>query len=91
MLEGADLSKKRTTFAVGQGPVSGLAFSQDSKRLFVAGVDNEIRVFSTQDWKPVGKLVGHKAAVTAMALSPDGKWLASGDASGGQILWELKQ
>jgi WD40 repeat protein len=91
VLDGADVTKQGTMLSTSEGPVSGLAFSRDGKRLFVASSEKEIRVISIQDRKLAAKLGAHKASVTAMELSADGKWLASGDTDGGLVLWELKQ
>jgi serine/threonine-protein kinase len=45
--------------------------------------------FSGPNAAPVATLSGHKAAVTALAFSPDGKALASADADGSVKLWRL--
>jgi len=41
--------------------------------------------------QPVGSpLVGHKNIVTSVAFSPDGKLVASADASGTIIVWDVE-
>jgi WD40 repeat protein len=39
--------------------------------------DNSVRLWDPQTWKPVHRLRGHKKKVNALALSPDGRTLAS--------------
>src|SRR5437899_1702202 len=60
-----------------------LAFTPDGKQLISAGDDKVIRVW---DWQ-AGKIIrtirgqvgpGTEGSIYAMALSPDGRWLAAG-------------
>ncbi|NBO92452.1 MAG: WD40 repeat domain-containing protein [Planctomycetia bacterium] len=59
----------------------GVAYSRDGKRVFggVAGKDTDfsIRRFETDTGKEDAKLLGHSGFVWRLALSPDGKKLAS--------------
>jgi WD40 repeat protein len=72
------------------GSVSALVWSARSNRLFVAGQDPNIHVFSGERWGEVGTLTGHDDSVTTICSSNDGKWLASGSTDKTVILWELK-
>jgi WD40 repeat protein len=63
--------------------VTALAFTPDGNTLFVGGLDKVVRVYSLQEGQfretgrvhlPVGP--GNAGAVNAVAVSPDGKWLA---------------
>src|SRR5262245_4678362 len=87
---GADGSKKIELVGCG-GAVSAVATSRDSKRLFVAGEEKDIHVFSSGDWKEVAKLEGHSGKVKTMSLSNDGKWLAAGGSDGHVILWQIEK
>ena len=64
-------------------PVTALAFSPDATTLYVGGLDKLVRRYSLKDGKyspleplrvPVGQ--GNAGAVNAVAVSPDGKWVA---------------
>ncbi len=64
-------------------PIRGLAFTPDGKFIVSAGEDKAIRIW---DWR-AGKTVrtirgqsgpGQEGKILAMALSPDGRWLAVG-------------
>jgi WD40 repeat protein len=71
--------------------VTALVFSQDGKTLYVAGLDKVVRVWEQDDDKkpawalkrafrvPIGP--GVSGAINALALSPDGRWLAVGGRS----------
>ena len=41
--------------------------------------------------QPTNKLNGHTDWISALAIDPSGKWLASGDRAGGALLWDLKR
>ena len=70
------------------GPVAAVAFSPDSGTLYVGGADKQVRRFVLAGGKfapadparlpplrvPVG--LGNAGAVNAVAVSPDGKWVA---------------
>jgi len=63
--------------------IRGIAFTQDGKQLVSAGEDKVIRVWDLASGKTVRTIRGESASgslgrIFAMALSPDGKWLAVG-------------
>ncbi|MEY2428750.1 MAG: hypothetical protein QOJ40_1635 [Verrucomicrobiota bacterium] len=88
-----DLSLARTLSGI-RGNVNGLVFSEDGKQIFAAGgqpgVAGEIRQWTVEDGKLVRVLEGHKDALYAIALSPDGETLASGSYDQKIKLWNLK-
>src|SRR5580704_5210819 len=66
-----------------QALIKGITFTADGKYLVSAGFDKVVRVW---DWR-AGKTVrtmrgqvgpGREGQIVAMALSPDGRWLAVG-------------
>jgi WD40 repeat protein len=65
------------------GLIKGLAFTPDGKQLASAGDDKVIRVWDWQGGKTVRTIrgqvgPGEEGKIFAMALSPDGRWLAAG-------------
>jgi WD40 repeat protein/tRNA A-37 threonylcarbamoyl transferase component Bud32 len=65
-----------------KGGLAGMSFSPSGRRL--AGADFRGKCVKVFDWDgahltEVRSLVGHTAPVVAVAYSPDGKYLASGD------------
>jgi RNA polymerase sigma factor (sigma-70 family) len=64
------------------------AASPDGK-LVAKARDNEIGLFDADSGKEVRRLSGHEEKVTALAFSPDGKFLASGGKDTKVILWHL--
>jgi WD40 repeat protein len=71
--------------------VTAMVFSKDGKTLYAAGLDKVVRVWELGDEKkpawalkrsfrvPIGP--GVSGAINALALSPDGRWLAAGGRS----------
>jgi len=64
-------------------PVSAIAFSPDGSTLYVGGFDKLVRTFSLKGAEPREGLPlrlpvgpGNAGAVNAVAVSPDGKWVA---------------
>lgn len=65
----------------------GLAFPPNPAELLVAGTGT-IHLVRLHDGAPLTTLAGHGAAVAALAVSPDGAWLASTGAEGSLRFWD---
>ncbi len=75
--------------------VGGIAFSPDSKTLASKGRDNTVVLWDLAEGKPRRTLKGHKGEVDAVALSRDGRWIATGGRTAKEndyevILWDAK-
>ena len=70
-------------------PVTGLAFSGDTTRLFSTGEDGKLMITSLSDGKPRRKPETRRigAAITSLAIAQDGERLLTGDAEGRVVLW----
>jgi len=72
------------------GSVNGLAFSADGKSLFVAINFSWLYVYDVASSQLIGEWPGHTDQIHSVAVSPNGKWVATG--SGAQDttirLWE---
>ncbi len=44
-----------------------------------------------QEWSQIRRFVGHASLVTSVAMTPDGKWLISGDCDGNLYLWDIEK
>src|SRR5262245_31893973 len=71
-----------------EGAVNAVAFLADG-RVATSGEDTRIAIWRPGDEKPATVLGGHTAPVAALAVSPDGKWLASAAWDGTARLWPL--
>jgi eukaryotic-like serine/threonine-protein kinase len=90
-----DSCQERTAFPAhpeGEG-ISALAFSGDSRLLASASgySDSTIRLWQVENGQSVGQLFGHAAWVIALAVSPNGKTLASASADQTVRLWNLER
>ncbi|KAG2054939.1 WD40 repeat-like protein [Suillus hirtellus] len=70
-------------------------FSYD-ERMVTGSYDGILRLWDLKTGTVLKKMEGHRSRVRALAISPDGEWIASGDESGELIAWhantgELKQ
>lgn len=60
-----------------------VAYSRDGKLLFTAGWDKNVSIWDLTAYRKRATLKGHKQAVRFIALSPDGKILASATGTSG--------
>jgi WD40 repeat protein len=72
-----------------QGPILVLGFSLDGKMLFSAGKEGRIRRIDADSDVILAEWPAHSDWIYAMAISPDGSKLASGDWSGAVRLWDV--
>lgn len=77
-----------------RGNVNALAFSADADSLFAAGgqpgLGGEVRQVSIPDGKLILTFNGHKDAIYSLALSSDGKILATGSYDQKIKLWDVE-
>jgi len=75
--------------------IRGIAFTPDGKRLVSASEDKVIRVWDLQAGKTVRTIRGESSRkmgrIFALALSPDGKWLAVGGDFGSSVSTESEK
>ena len=76
------------------GNVNAVVFSSDGRELFgaggQAGVGGEIRQWRTADGELIRVISGHQDAIYSIALSPDGKTLATGSYDQKIKLWNVE-
>lgn len=84
--------KTRNTLTGHAGNVTAVAFSRDGKRLFSAagepGLYGEVSIWKTAGWKRLKKLRGHSDSLYSLAVSPNGRILATGSYDRTIQLWD---
>jgi WD40 repeat protein len=66
-----------------------ITVSADSQQIASVSDDMSVRLWSLPDGRHERALLGHKAYPTAVAYSPDGRCLATGDGAGRVHIWDL--
>ncbi len=72
------------------GQIRGAAFVAGGRRLVAAGEGGRLMAWSVDDGEPVADVRGGVLSIHAVAGSPDGERLATGDDSGNVILWDVE-
>jgi serine/threonine protein kinase len=70
--------------------IHSLAFDTQAETFAVGCSDGQVYLWDAQSVLMLRSQVGHRQAVTAVAYSPDGRWLASGSWDGTIRLWSLE-
>ena len=78
---------KKTSSLAKSGQMQELAWTPDSKTILSGGSDFNLHVYSI-DGSSQSIIKGHIKAISALAVSKDGKKAASGDRAGKILLWE---
>ena len=71
-------------------PVTSVAFNDKSDRLFAGSKDGTVKVWDVRQRQELWTYRGHSSGVRGIALSHDGKWLAS--TSDAELrIWDARQ
>ncbi|MBK6622356.1 MAG: WD40 repeat domain-containing protein [Saprospirales bacterium] len=87
----AFLDQSDKTLPAPEGQVYNcIQVSPDGSKVAVGGSDSTVTIFSFPDWKMSGKWRGHKASVSTLDFSEDGKKLVSGGRDHAVIVWDVE-
>ena len=75
----------------GNGGLRTVAFTGDGQRLVVGASNQPTRVWDIESKAIIGELSEKSPAWTAVAVSADGNWAASGEDKGKIFLWPLSR
>ena len=68
--------------------VLGADLSADQQFVALGGPTRVLKIYATKDGKLLHSIKKHTDWLTAVAFSPDGKYLATADRAGGVVVWE---
>jgi WD40 repeat protein/tRNA A-37 threonylcarbamoyl transferase component Bud32 len=77
-----------TIFREHRGTITDLDFLDGGASLLSAGADGRLLIWNAEDGEVEAELRGHAADVSAVAVAPDGRSMASADWSGEIRVWD---
>lgn len=79
------------TYTAHGGPVKDFDLSPNAANIASASYDYSIVLWNAQTLAPLKRLIGHDAAVVAVAFSPDERFLVSGGDDYKALVWDLSK
>jgi WD40 repeat protein len=86
----ADEAKQERSIGGFGGEVVRIGFTPDGQKLIAVGADKNAKVLKPADGGVIYTLSGHQDWIYSMAISPDGKTLATGSYDGEIRFWNLE-
>jgi len=74
-----------------EGPVLAVVYSADGSRLYSAGKEGIVRVIDADSDQILHSWAAHDDWIYSLAMSPNGRLLATGDWQGGVKLWDIRE
>ena len=74
-----------------QSYVIDLLFAADSKHFVTSGMDNVIKLWSTDQWEMLAEVEAHQNSVNSISISPSGDLLLSGSSDQTVALWTFPE
>jgi WD40 repeat protein len=91
ILDATSWQIKKTISGAHDNSVFSVQFSLKGDRLWSGGRDAHLRVWSVeQDFEPVFSVPGHWYTINALALHPEGKWLATASRDKTIKIWDAE-
>jgi WD40 repeat protein len=81
--------KPNFTFLAHDSHITSLKFTSDGRRLFSAGMDNVVKLWSAEDLSLLRTFSGHNKSVNCLALTPDEATLITGSSDATVRIWDV--
>lgn len=83
-------SKQEVKSITTKYPLTSLSFSLHGERLFVGGIDNEIKVINVGEGRIEETISGHQDTVSSLQISFDGSYLMSNSFDETIRIWDVR-
>jgi Prp8 binding protein len=70
--------------------ITSVKFNKTGDQVFIAGIDNQIKIFDLRKKQVENTLIGHLDTITGMALSNDGNYLLSNSMDHTIRCWDIR-
>lgn len=74
-----------------RGVISASSLNRNKDRLVTSSWDHSVKLWDFEKGDLLRTFLGHRSEVWSVALSPDGRWVASGSKSGEVRIWSTSQ
>jgi len=70
--------------------ITSVSFNATGEQAFIAGIDNQIKIYDLKKNKVENTLIGHTDTITGISLSNDGNYLLSNSMDGTIRCWDVR-